>query len=265
MATRTLTIDKEFAGLCPDLTTEEAAQLEASISSDGCRDEIVVWANHKDTILDGHHRYEICERLGKTFKTTALRFDSREECIEWIVANQLGRRNLTEEQKSYLRGKRYQAEKQSQGGDRASGQNVHLPKTAEKLAEEYDVDEKTIRRDEAFAEAVDTIAEVQGPEAKAAILAGESLGKAATVKAAKLPKAKMAKAVKTGELPKPTKPGQQTYNPEQFKTVYEYLGHALPKIGALNRVHPTKFYGQAENSIKDAMQAVDDWKKAVKP
>jgi len=53
-----------------------------------------------------------------------------------------------------------------QGGERASGQNVHLPKTAEKLAEEYGVDEKTIRRDEAFAEAVDTIAEVAGPEAK---------------------------------------------------------------------------------------------------
>lgn len=203
MATRKLTIDKEFAGLCPDLTTEEAAHLETSIESDGCRDEIVVWANHKDTILDGHHRYEICVRLNKPFKTTALAFDSREECIEWIIANQLGRRNLTDEQKSYLRGKRYQAEKTAGHGVKSADQNDPQIWTAEKLAEEYGVSAPTIKRDQDFAEAVDTIAEVAGPEAKASILAGESeLGKAAVVKAAKLPKAKMAKALATGKLPK---------------------------------------------------------------
>jgi hypothetical protein len=221
MAARKLTIDKEFAGLCPDLTAEEESQLEASIAADGCRDEIVTWANHKDTILDGHHRYKICERLGKTFKTTALRFDSREECIEWIIRNQLGRRNVTEENKSYLRGKLYNEQKKDQGGDRKSKcQSGTLIDTAADIAEETGVSRHTIQRDAEFAEAVDTIAEVAGPEAKAEILAGDSpLGKAAVVKASKLPKAKMANAVATGKLPAAPKSGK----------VVDALDHKVPE------------------------------------
>ncbi len=45
---------------------------------------------------------------------------------------------LAEEQKAYLRGKRYENEKNKHGGERPSNQNDHL-KTAEKLAEEYNV------------------------------------------------------------------------------------------------------------------------------
>lgn len=48
-----------------------------------------------------------------------------------MCRNQLGRRNLTDEQKSYLRGRQYEAEKMSQGGTGANqyvntqtGQNV---------------------------------------------------------------------------------------------------------------------------------------------
>lgn len=247
MATRKLTIDKEFAGLCPDLTAEEAAHLEASIESDGCRDEIVVWANHKDTILDGHHRYEICERLGKPFKTTALTFDSREDCIEWIIANQLGRRNLTDEQKSYLRGKRYQAEKTAghgaKSGDHSDTQiseGKTCPQvTAERLAEDYGVSPRTVKNDAAFAEAVDTIAEVAGPEAKAEILAGESpLGKAAVVKAAKLPKAKMAKAIKTGKLPTAK---HETEDQKQAKK-------ALAAIGVIARA--CDHFGEGDTHMK---------------
>jgi hypothetical protein len=81
------------------------------------------------------------------------------------LCNELGRRNVSDEQKSYLRGKRYQHEKAKHGGDRkSSGQNVHLERTAEKIAAETHVDEKTIRRDAQFAQAVDRIAEVCGKE-----------------------------------------------------------------------------------------------------
>ena len=68
-----------------------------------------------------------------------------------MCRNQLGRRNLTEEQKSYLRGKQYEAEKMAQGGDRKSeefsnGQNVHLKNrreikdgTAGRIGKQYGV------------------------------------------------------------------------------------------------------------------------------
>jgi hypothetical protein len=86
------------------------------------------------------------------------------------------------------------------------------------------------------------------------------------VEAGKVSVTAAAKKLKADELPQePKKNGKPTYNPQQFKAVYEYLGHALPKIGALNRTHPTKFYHQAETSIKAAMQSITDWAKAVRP
>ena len=77
-------------------------------------------------------------------------------CV-WICKNQLGRRNLTEEQKSYLRGKQYEAEKMAQGGTGANqytkeqtGQNVHLPTrretkdgTAGRIGKQYGVNGRT--------------------------------------------------------------------------------------------------------------------------
>lgn len=49
------------------------------------------------TILDGHNRYEICTRLWIEFETIdADDCLTREAAIAWIVANQLGRRNLTQ-------------------------------------------------------------------------------------------------------------------------------------------------------------------------
>lgn len=72
---------------------------------------------------------------------------------------QLGRRNLTPEQKSYLRGKRYNQEKRQDGGhgDQKSGADNRHPKTDEHLAEEYGVAASTIRADGEFADAVDAL------------------------------------------------------------------------------------------------------------
>jgi hypothetical protein len=76
------------------------------------------------------------------------------------------------------RGKRYQHEKRNDGGhgDQKSGGHSARPNsnTAEKIAAETNVDEKTIRRDAQFAQAVDRIAEVCGKEAKAAVLNGKA-------------------------------------------------------------------------------------------
>jgi hypothetical protein len=62
---------------------------------------------------------------------------------------------------SLLRGRLYNRAKKAHGGDRrseSSGQNAHLiepERTAERLAKAHDVDERTIRRDGEFAEAVE--------------------------------------------------------------------------------------------------------------
>ena len=88
-----LKIDKEFAELLPPLTSEERLKLEESIQKYGCKDSIVVW-KEQNTIIDGHNRYEICNRLGIDFKQTLLSFNSHDAAKLWMLKNQMSRRNL---------------------------------------------------------------------------------------------------------------------------------------------------------------------------
>jgi hypothetical protein len=153
-------IDPDFAAMIPPLAAEELQQLEDNIAEHGgARDPLVVWASKgKLTLLDGHNRYEICTRLGLEFDISEMRFKSREEAADWIDRNQLGRRNLDPRQMSLLRGRRYNRTKGPQGGDKKStGQNVRLIDNASALGAEHGVNEKTIRRDGNFAEAVEKL------------------------------------------------------------------------------------------------------------
>jgi hypothetical protein len=110
-------------------------------------------------LLDGHNRYTLCQQHQIPF---ALHYhgqiESREEAINWIIANQLGRRNLTEEQKSYLRGKRYQSEKRQDGRPEKRSKNDNVSgRTEARLAQEYRVSPATIQNDSKFATALDTL------------------------------------------------------------------------------------------------------------
>ena len=165
-------IDEEFQGICPVLTAEERRLLCEDIVENGVRDPLVVWRSGDSLVLlDGHNRYQIALEHGIRFETADApeSVQTREAALGWIIKNQLGRRNLTREQASYLRGLRYKREKQPHGGDRkSSDQNEHL-KTAGRLAAEYNVGQSTIRRDGEYAEAIDRIAQVS-PTAKDLIL-----------------------------------------------------------------------------------------------
>ena len=126
-----LTIDPEFEAKCPPLTDDELSQLEENILEEGLvLMPLIVW---NDTIVDGHNRYRIAQaHPGIGFRTHEKQFSNRYEALSWICKNQLGRRNLTPQQKKYLIGQRYDAEKKTHGGDRksnlpeSSGQNDHL-------------------------------------------------------------------------------------------------------------------------------------------
>lgn len=103
-----LKIDPEFQGKIPPLTFEELNQLEANILRDGrIINPIIVW---RGLIVDGHNRYTIAKKHPEIpFTVHEKEFASRYEAIIWICKNQLGRRNLTPEQKKYLIGKQYDA------------------------------------------------------------------------------------------------------------------------------------------------------------
>ena len=97
-----LKINPEFRDLIPPLTPEERNNLEKNLKAYGCTDPIVVWSQG-EVILDGHNRFEICERLGIPYKTIVL--DDLEDEIEakyWIFTRQFARRNLNAYQRAEL-------------------------------------------------------------------------------------------------------------------------------------------------------------------
>lgn len=172
-----LNIDNELRDLIPALTTDEYEQLEQNILEEGIRDSLIVWDK---TIVDGHNRYNIALEHGLNYEVEEREFEDKNEVINWMIDNQLGRRNLSPQQQSYLRGKRYTQEKKTRGGTGANqftseeiGQNVPSANTAEKLAKQYGVTDRTIKRDEHFSKGVDNISRYQ-PELKNEILSGKS-------------------------------------------------------------------------------------------
>ena len=171
-----LIIDKEFKELCDPLSPEEYAGLEQSIIDDGCRDGLVIWqnGNGKETLVDGHHRYEICQKHNVKYGTRIKYFKSRQEAINWIIDNQLSRRNVTQERRTYLLGKKYEAEKRdkSQNAAKTKPQN-DASNTASKIAKETNNSKATVERAAKYAQAVDKIAETNGNDVKNDILSGK--------------------------------------------------------------------------------------------
>ncbi|MGY6225871.1 hypothetical protein ACW73S_14055 [Faecalibacterium duncaniae] len=127
-----LKIDPEFQSQIPPLTDDEFKQLEENILKEGkLLSPLIVWNN---ILVDGHNRYEIVQEHPEiSFSTMPLPFESREEVLAWICKNQLGRRNLTPEQKKFLIGKQYSVEHRKPGGN---GNNQYTVTTEEPVQEE---------------------------------------------------------------------------------------------------------------------------------
>ena len=127
-----LKIDPEFQSQIPPLTDDEFKQLEENILKEGkLISPLIVWGN---TLVDGHNRYEIVQKHPEIyFSTMPLPFESREEVLAWICKNQLGRRNLTPEQKKFLIGKQYSVEHRKPGGN---GNNQYTAAAKEPIQEE---------------------------------------------------------------------------------------------------------------------------------
>ena len=168
-----LKIDSEFKSLIKDLQTKEYLQLESNILMDGCREAIVTW---NGIIVDGHNRYEICTRHNIPFRIQEMEFNCREAVIAWICANQLGRRNISEETRKYLIGVQYHTEKIADSKRNARGVNQYTTddyvdpekatlayerqlthRTAERLADENHISQATVQKYAAYSRALDEI------------------------------------------------------------------------------------------------------------
>lgn len=178
-----LKIDPEFQSKIPPLTFEELEQLEKNIVNDGkVINPIIVW---NGLIVDGHNRYTILQKHPDIpYTVHEKEFADRYEAIIWICKNQLGRRNLTPEQKKYLVGKQYEAEKRSHGAndgfrgnqhELVSAGKRHLPtgtQTCKRIAKDNGVGKTYVKDAELYAKGVDA-AEEAVPGTRQKVLSGE--------------------------------------------------------------------------------------------
>lgn len=190
-ALQTLNIDKDFKNLIRPLQKKEFLQLEANLLADGCRDPIIMWNGF---IIDGHNRYELCMKHQIPYAVAEMEFDCRESVIAWICANQLGRRNITEETRKFLIGMQYESEKLANSLKNARGKNQYgepgcelsceiselreeaKPSflghvTAQRIAQENQISGGTVLKYAIYTRALETIGQ-KAPEMVPKILSG---------------------------------------------------------------------------------------------
>jgi hypothetical protein len=155
--TGNIKVDAEFCTFIGTLTPEERNQLKENLSADGCRDPLVTW---NGVLLDGYHRYELCQELGIGYETRELTtIKDREDAKRWIIQNQIGRRNLSDYQRVELAlhfKPQIQAEardnlKTGSSGKRGGSPLLNFAKrinTRKELARIAEVSEETLRKAE---------------------------------------------------------------------------------------------------------------------
>jgi len=124
-----LTVWEDIKSLLPVLSKEERSALEASILREGCLDPLKVMSGCAQDgtpqllLVDGHNRYEICRKHNIPFNVVDVREPVemvRNDIKIWVVKNQLGRRNLTDAQRTEYIGRLYNMKKLKEGNPTAA-------------------------------------------------------------------------------------------------------------------------------------------------
>lgn len=168
-------IDPELASLLSPLTEAETGLLEYSLRTEGCRDPLVIW-REQNLLLDGHHRHAICTRLDIPFEVREVSLANRRAAIEWRLANQLARRNLSPLQASYYRGKLFESLKRP--GSRTdltlSRFGSGSESVSDHLCRRYGIPRRTLTRDAAFSRSLDSLAVTLGVEFRQLVLSRQA-------------------------------------------------------------------------------------------
>lgn len=236
----------ELKTLIQPLQEDEFEGLEKNIIENGCKDSLVIWQTNAKNInpdsvldderfvlIDGHNRYEICQIHHISFNIVLMFFASLQEAKNYMLDLQMGRRNLSQTQMAYYRGLRYNNEKITSKLDNFN-RDVKDEKTSIKIAKQFNVDEKTIRRDGEFASGL----EMLSPEFKQEILAGRKKISKKTVQ--QLVKLKIVFPIesvedldnivnKTETIQQASSPGNQKISKEMYLQIQD----------ALNKVYET--------------------------
>lgn len=249
-----LRIDPEFRDKIPPLTDAEFDQLRENILADGeVYEPIVAW---NGTIVDGHNRYRIVQEFPEIpFRVKDMDFADKWAAFEWMYRKQLGRRNLTDEQKTYMIGKINEARKNTaafKGNQYTSGgcqsgadQNGRI---AGIIADELGVGRRTVNRAAAFAKGVDAIREVSDEAAETVLRGGSGATKNAIMDVREMDKPdveKIAAAIMNG--------------PEETKRVIREYKEPV----SMESMNATPIVHESEYNADDFKEQVEAFPKEV--
>jgi hypothetical protein len=168
-----IVIDLEFQNLIRPLSDKERAELRDSLSSCGLLMPLVIWKHEgKNILVDGHNRLSLWKEFNGfndeyELKTQELFFGNRDNAKEWIIKNQLGRRNLSPDDYKLLVGMLYNQRKKtkseagSKGGSSKDQNDTCLESTAEVVAAETGVSPATVKRAGKLAAKVEEIQQAE--------------------------------------------------------------------------------------------------------
>lgn len=172
-------IDPEFENKIPKIGEDEFKQLRENILAImEVTEPLTIW---NGILIDGHNRWKIIQEFPEVkWRTRKMNFPDKWAAFEWMYKNQLGRRNLTDEQRTYMIGKMYEARKNTNAfkGNQHTVQSggaqfEHKQRTADLIAKEIGVGKETVKRSEKFSKGVDALREVS-PEAADKVLNGKT-------------------------------------------------------------------------------------------
>lgn len=210
-----ITVDPEFQGKIPPLTAEEYKQLEENIVSDGeIYEPIVTW---NGVIVDGHNRWKIhLAHPEIPFRIKEMPFADKWAAFDWMYRKQLGRRNLTDEQREVIIANLHESRKMSRGGDRKSpgfskDQVGPLKSTAQSIADELGIGVTSVKRAVQFSKGIDALKEVSQEAAQMVLEHKVAVPKSTIAEVRNLPeeeRKKVAQTIERGEAPKKQTPAK---------------------------------------------------------
>lgn len=148
MANLELDVYPKFKTLLRPLSQDERQRLEWQIIKEGILDPIKYWVHDgKNYIVDGHNRHEIYQKnqsdIPGGYQATELKFKSEDEALEWILENQLSKRNLNQNERVLYLGQLFEMRRKRRGGQEKGAESGS---TADQIAKEQDVSPRTVTR-----------------------------------------------------------------------------------------------------------------------
>ena len=180
---RALNINPKFRDICRPLTDAEKELLHRDLLGRGMLNPIIVWQG-KDIIVDGHNRYAWATQNKQPFEVREEFFADEDSVLEFIIQNQLGRRNIDSKTRDYLQGELLETRKRMDAKfvkgecpnpagragkeqERNSCAPVSDGKTAAAIAKQMGVSTRTVEGNGQFARAVNKLG------IKEAVIAGK--------------------------------------------------------------------------------------------